>query len=253
MTDKNVKMYEGKAKILYKTNKEDVFLMRFKDDITAGNGAKHDLIQNKGALNSTISKKIFEYLHYQRGVFTHYIESPNVTEHLVKSVEIIPIEVVVRNYAAGSICRRYGLEKGYKFKTPLMEFFFKDDSLNDPLFGEDLALELGWCDRMQLRKIKEMGYNINQTMIKFWDKYNLTLVDSKVEFGVDKNGDILLADEYTLDSCRLWNEKGENLDKEIFRQEDNLEKVKSTYEYIHELIGADSIYNRRTSDVNTSV
>ena len=232
------KMYEGKAKILFKTHKDDVFLMRFKDDITAGNGAKHDLMENKGALNSTTSKKIFEYLHMQRGIFTHYIESPNVNEHLV-----------VRNYAAGSICRRYGIEQGYKFKRPLMEFFYKDDSLNDPLFGEDLAFELGWCDRIQLSKMKDMAHAVNTSMIKFWEKYNLTLVDSKVEFGVEQNGNILLADEYTLYSCRLWNEEGENLDKEIFRQEDNLEKVKSTYEYIHSLIGADSIYNRRASDL----
>ena len=243
------KMYEGKAKILFKTYEDDVFLMRFKDDITAGNGAKHDLMENKGALNSTTSKKIFEYLHLQRGIFTHYIESPNVNEHLVKNVKIIPIEVVVRNYAAGSICRRYGIDQGYKFKAPLMEFFYKDDSLNDPLFGEDLAFEMGWCNRIQLSKMKTMANTINLAMIKFWNQYNLTLVDSKVEFGVDKKGNILLADEYTLDSCRLWNEQGENLDKEIFRQEDDLEKVKSTYEYIHSLIEADSIYNRRASDI----
>ena len=148
------KMYEGKAKILYNTDDANISLMHFKDDITAGDGVKHDTMTNKGKLNCTISKKIFEYLDTCRGISTHYISSPQSNEQLVKKLHILPIEVIVRNIAAGSICKRYGVRKGHTFKTPLIELFYKCDELHDPLVRDDVVLEMEWCDALQLSKSK---------------------------------------------------------------------------------------------------
>jgi phosphoribosylaminoimidazole-succinocarboxamide synthase len=235
------KLYEGKAKILYKTDVPDVLLMKFKDDITSGNGVKKSSMQGKGAINATTSKKIFEHLETQKGISTHYIGSPKNTEHLVKDVKIIPVEVVIRNYAAGSICRRYNIESGYKFRLPLLELFYKDDDLNDPLVNEGVVLEMKWATQEDLIKMKEMANRVNQVMVQFFKKHELTLVDFKVEFGIDKDGQLVLADELTLDSMRLWDKNGENLDKELFRQDNNIEIVLDAYQFIHRIIGADEI------------
>ena len=235
------KMYEGKAKILYKTDDKEVFLMHFKDDITAGDGEKKDTMKNKGSLNCTISKKIFEYLEKQRGVHTHYISSPAVNEQLVKKVEILPVEVVIRNIAAGSICRRYGVRKGHKFNTPLLELFYKDDALKDPLVRDDVVLEMGWCTASQLAEIKREAHIVHQKMTEYWQSYDLILVDAKYEFGITCDGEIVLADEITPDSQRIWDKDGNSLDKDIFRLGDDIKKVETIYQYIHDLIHADPI------------
>ena len=235
------KMYEGKAKILYKTDDKEVFLMHFKDDITAGDGEKKDTMKNKGSLNCTISKKIFEYLEKQRGVHTHYISSPAVNEQLVKKVEILPVEVVIRNIAAGSICRRYGVRKGHKFNTPLLELFYKDDALKDPLVRDDVVLEMGWCTASQLAEIKREAHIVHQKMTEYWQSYDLILVDAKYEFGVTCDGEIILADEVTPDSQRIWDKDGNSLDKDTFRTGTDMSKVETVYQYIHDLIEADEI------------
>jgi len=240
-------LYEGKAKRIYETNDPNVYRMVFKDDITAGDGEKKDTLLNKGKLNQTISKKIFEHLHSKQigrdgsTMKTHYLSSPSVNEQLVKNLHIIPVEVIVRNFAAGSFCRRYGIEKGLKFSTPLLELFYKNDDLHDPLCSEAVAIEMGWCDPSQLRLIKEQAHILNFQMLHFWAKYGLTLVDQKFEFGMDKEGNLMLADEITPDSQRLWDKDGKSLDKDVFRKGDNMQDVSDVYNYVHKLIGADPI------------
>ena len=233
-------MYEGKAKVLYATGIPNELLMVFKDDITAGDGAKKDTMPNKGKLNCTTSKRIFEYLH-EHNVETHYQSSPEVNEQFVKQVEIIPVEVVLRNIAAGSICRRYAVDQGVIFNTPLLELFLKCDELHDPLCNEDVAVEMKWATRDQLRQMKEQAHIVHKLMTDYWAKYDLTLVDAKYEFGKDVNGNIILADEITCDSQRIWTKDGKSLDKDVFRQGDNMGDVEDVYNYIHKLIGADSI------------
>lgn len=240
MTNENFKMYEGKAKVLYATGIPNELLMVFKDDITAGDGAKKDTMPNKGKLNCTTSKRIFEYLH-EHNVETHYQSSPEVNEQFVKQVEIIPVEVVLRNIAAGSICRRYAVDQGVIFNTPLLELFLKCDELHDPLCNEDVAVEMKWATRDQLRQMKEQAHIVHKLMTDYWAKYDLTLVDAKYEFGKDVNGNIILADEITCDSQRIWTKDGKSLDKDVFRQGDNMGDVEDVYNYIHKLIGADSI------------
>ena len=234
-------MYEGKAKILYTTDDSEISLMHFKDDITAGDGEMKDTMKNKGSLNCTISKKIFEYLEKQRGVHTHYISSPAINEQLVKKVEILPVEVVIRNIAAGSICRRYGVRKGHPFKTPLLELFYKDDDLHDPLVRDDVVLEMEWCTASQLAEIKKQAHIVHARMTEYWKNYDLLLVDAKYEFGVTCDGEIVLADEITPDSQRIWDSEGNSLDKDVFRTGNKIEKVLTVYEYIHDLIEADPI------------
>ena len=248
MTTENFKMYEGKAKVLYATGVPNELLMVFKDDITAGDGAKKDTMANKGRLNCTISKKIFEYLHEHK-VKTHYLSSPETNEQFVRQVDIIPVEVVIRNISAGSICRRYAVEQGVIFRSPLLELFLKCDELHDPLVNEDVAVEMNWVTRDQLRQMKEQAHIVHKLMTDFWAKYDLILVDAKYEFGVTSSivdgvkemGEIILADEITCDSQRIWTKDGKSLDKDVFRQGDNMDDVEDVYNYIHKLIGADSI------------
>ena len=248
MTTENFKMYEGKAKVLYATGVPNELLMVFKDDITAGDGAKKDTMANKGRLNCTISKKIFEYLHEHK-VKTHYLSSPETNEQFVRQVDIIPVEVVIRNISAGSICRRYAVDQGVVFRSPLLELFLKCDELHDPLCNEDVAVEMNWVTRDQLRQMKEQAHIVHKLMTDFWAKYDLRLVDAKYEFGVTSSivdgvkeiGEIILADEITCDSQRIWTKDGKSLDKDVFRQGDNMADVEDVYNYIHKLIGADSI------------
>ena len=239
--------YEGKAKQIFETTDPLVYRMVFKDDITAGDGEKKDTLPNKGKLNQTISKKIFEYLHgcptgrYDTKINTHYISSPAVNTQLVKRLEIIPVEVIIRNFAAGSFCRRYGIDSGRKFTNPLLELFYKDDDLHDPLVNEDVVVEMNWCDISLLKEIKRQAHILNYHMQEYWAKYGLVLVDQKFEFGLDETGCVMLADEITCDSQRLWDKDGKSLDKDVFRKGDNMQDVSDVYNYVHNLIGADSI------------
>ncbi|MDT3994377.1 phosphoribosylaminoimidazolesuccinocarboxamide synthase, partial [Mammaliicoccus fleurettii] len=185
-------LYEGKAKRVFNTEQEGILRIEYKDEVTAGNGAKKDEMIGKGRLNNLITSKIFGILK-QKGVSSHFIEQISETEQLVKSVEIFPLEVVVRNVAAGSICKRLGFEKGHTFKQPLLELFYKKDELNDPLITDDHVALLNIASTEQLSTIKDEALKVNEVLSKVMNEMNLILVDYKIEFGITKDGQILLA------------------------------------------------------------
>ena len=212
-------LYEGKAKRLFKTNDEETLWVEFKDDLTAFNAVKKGSFEGKGKLNLKISTLIFKYLK-SKGIETHVIENISETEQVVKKVEIIPLEVVIRNKAAGSISKRLGFEKGQAFEKPIFEVFYKKDELNDPLLTLEHVLAMKIC-----------SLEIYEHLKNLFKAAGVDLVDFKIEFGTDKNGKILLADEISPDSCRLW-ENGESLDKDRFRQD--LGKVEESYQIILE-------------------
>ncbi len=224
-------LYEGKAKKIYETENKDEVICEFKDSLTAFNGEKADSKSGKGALNCAITTIIFEALQ-KEGIPTHLIKQIDDTKLLVKKVDIIPIEVVVRNIAAGSLSKRLGLKEGYKLPFSIVEFYYKNDELNDPLINDDHALILNLVEnKEELDKLREYGLKINDFLIKFFDKIGLILVDFKIEFGKDKDGNIILADEITPDSCRLWDKKtGKKMDKDLFRFD--LGDVKEAYQEI---------------------
>jgi phosphoribosylaminoimidazole-succinocarboxamide synthase len=211
-------LYEGKAKKIYKTDNPNEVVCEFKDSLTAFNGEKASSEAGKGELNCAITTLIFEALE-KEGIPTHLIKQIDETKQLVKKVDIIPIEVVVRNIAAGSLSKRLGLKEGVKLPFTIVEFYYKNDELNDPLINDDHAMILNLVnDRKELDILREYGRKINEFLTKFFDKIGLILVDFKVEFGKDKDGNIILADEITPDSCRLWDKKtGKKMDKDLFR------------------------------------
>ncbi|MCC4221372.1 phosphoribosylaminoimidazole-succinocarboxamide synthase [Staphylococcus saprophyticus] len=212
-------LYEGKAKRIFSTGTSDVLRVEYKDEVTAGNGVKKDFIEGKGRLNNQITSRIFNYLK-AKGLNSHFIEQISETEQLVNSVEIIPLEVVVRNIAAGSITKRLGFEKGHTFETPLVEFFYKNDDLNDPLITEDHIKLLQIADDGEIEKLKEAATEINEVLVNLMDKMNLRLVDFKIEFGRTNEGEILLADEISPDTCRIWDKQSDtNFDKDVYRED----------------------------------
>lgn len=212
-------VYEGKAKRVFSTEDEQVFRIEYKDEVTAGNGAKKDKMKGKGRLNNLITSHFFERLQ-KEGLESHFIKRLSETEQLVKKVEIIPLEVVVRNVAAGSIVKRLGFEKGQAFDAPLVEFYYKKDELNDPFISDDHVKLLHIANDEDIQKLKRQALQVNQTLIKIMDEMNLTLVDFKIEFGKDQDGKILLADEISPDTCRIWdNETKENFDKDVYRED----------------------------------
>jgi phosphoribosylaminoimidazole-succinocarboxamide synthase len=211
-------LYEGKAKRIYETDNKNEVICEFKDSLTAFNGEKTDEKSGKGALNCAITTLIFEALE-KEGIPTHLIKQIDETKQLVKKVDIILIEVVVRNIVAGSLAKRLGHKEGEKLPFTIVEFYYKNDELNDPLINDDHAMILKLVNsREELDLLREYGLKVNKFLSEFFDKVGLTLVDFKIEFGKDENGKILLADEITPDSCRLWDKKtGKKLDKDLFR------------------------------------
>jgi len=211
-------LYEGKAKRIYETDNKNEVICEFKDSLTAFNGEKADEESGKGALNCAITTLIFEALE-KEGIPTHLIKQIDETKQLVKKVDIILIEVVVRNIVAGSLAKRLGLKEGEKLPFTIVEFYYKNDELNDPLINDDHAMVLKLVDsREELDLLREYALLVNKFLSEFFDKVGLTLVDFKIEFGKDENGKIILADEITPDSCRLWDKKtGKKLDKDLFR------------------------------------
>jgi phosphoribosylaminoimidazole-succinocarboxamide synthase len=211
-------LYEGKAKKIFKTESPDQVICEFKDSLTAFNGEKASEAEGKGALNCGITAIIFEALE-KVGIPTHYIRQLSPTQLLVKRVEIIPIEVVVRNVVAGSLARRLGLPEGKELPFPIVEFYYKNDQLGDPLINDDHALILGLVQsREELEQLRKYGREVNRFLQQFFEKVGLRLVDFKIEFGKDREGNIILADEITPDSCRLWDkETGRKMDKDLFR------------------------------------
>ena len=219
-------MYEGKAKEIYATDKADEVIVYYKDDATAFNGEKKGQIEDKGVMNNAITATLFEILA-QNGVPTHFIEKLNDREQLCKKVEIVPLEVIVRNVAAGSMAKRLGLEEGTELKTTVFELSYKDDSLGDPLINDYHAVAIGATTFEELNKIYELTAKINEVLKGLFLKANINLIDFKLEFG-RYNGEIVLADEISPDTCRFWDATtGEKLDKDRFRRD--LGNVKDAY------------------------
>lgn len=211
-------IYEGKAKRIFKTEKEDEVLVYYKDDATAFNGEKKASIASKGILNNTISSIIFEMLK-EKGIKTHFVEKISDREQICKKVDIIPLEVIVRNIAAGSMAKRYGVEEGTELKNTVLEISYKNDDLGDPLMNDYHAMALGIVTKEELDYIYDQASKVNKILTEFFLNQDIKLVDFKLEFG-KLNGQILLADEVSPDTCRLWDLKTrEKLDKDRFRRE----------------------------------
>jgi len=224
-------LYEGKAKQIYSTANPDEVIIYYKDDATAGNGAKKAQFEDKGRLNSEISRMIYTDL-MKNGVKTHLIKSVNEREQLCHKVDIILLEAIVRNIAAGSLVKRIGLEEGKKLNPPILEFCYKADAFNDPLINDDHAVALGLATHEELDFIRGEMRKINDYLKALWLEVGIDLVDFKIEFGRMKDGTIVLADEISPDTCRLWDSKtGEKLDKDRFRQD--MGGVIEAYEEIH--------------------
>ncbi|MBM7650170.1 phosphoribosylaminoimidazole-succinocarboxamide synthase [Bacillus ectoiniformans] len=231
-------LYEGKAKRIYATGQKEIVWIEYKDSATAFNGEKKAEITGKGRLNNQISSLIFLKLK-ELGIPSHFIEQLSDHEQLVKHVQIIPIEVVVRNTAAGSLAKRLGLEEGMEFSQPIVEFYLKNDELGDPLLTEDHIQLLSIASTEEVKMMKEQALKINEVLLSKFDDMNIKLIDFKVEFGKDSEGNIMLADEISPDTCRFW-EKGTNrkLDKDVFRRD--LGNLVDAYTEIFERLGGNS-------------
>ncbi|WP_071458396.1 phosphoribosylaminoimidazolesuccinocarboxamide synthase [Bacillus massilinigeriensis] len=233
--EKKELMYEGKAKRIYATADEEIVLVAYKDSATAFNGEKKAEINGKGRLNNEISSLLFTMLH-ECGVPSHFVRRLSETEQLVKKVSIIPLEVIVRNVAAGSFSKRLGVEEGKPLKKPLVEFCLKDDTLGDPLMTEAQIDVLDIADEAEVALLKEKALLINEILIKFFKEIGVKLIDFKLEFGKDSEENILLADEISPDTCRLWDiETNEKLDKDVFRRD--LGNLTDAYQTIFERLG----------------
>lgn len=227
-------IYEGKAKKVYCTDESDKVVIYYKDDATAFNGEKKGQIEDKGVLNNNITAAIFQMLE-DRGVKTHFISKLSDREQLCKKVQIIPLEVIVRNVAAGSMAKRLGLEEGYKLNTTVFELSYKDDKLGDPMINDYHAVAIGISTFEELEVIYGMAANINNILREFFMRHNIKLIDFKLEFGKTKNNEIVLADEISPDTCRFWDaETNEKLDKDRFRRD--LGNVKEAYSEISKRI-----------------
>jgi len=211
------KLYEGKAKVIYKTEEEDKVIVFFKDSATAFDATKKAEIEGKGVINNTISSLLFELLE-KSGIKTHYIKKLSEREMLVWRAKRFDLEVVVRNITAGSLCKRLGLEEGLELKPPLVEFFYKNDQLHDPLVCVEHIKLLNLAEDWQVQSMKEMALKTNQVLKEFFKEHGLLLVDFKLEFGILPDGSLAIIDEISPDTCRLWDAKTrEKLDKDRFR------------------------------------
>ena len=236
MTKKEL-IYEGKAKTLFSYD-DDKIIQYFKDDATAFNKKKHEIINEKGILNNLISEFIFKYLS-ENGVENHFIERLNDREQLVKKVDIIPVEVIIRNIATGTLTKRLGIQEGLKLKKPLIEFTLKSDELDDPIISEEHIDVLEYAEKIEIKEIKEQALLINKLLLQLFSSIDIQLVDFKIEFGrliIDKT--VILADEISPDSCRLWDKSSsEKLDKDRFRK--NLGGLIDAYKEVATRLGID--------------
>nr|NNM89262.1 phosphoribosylaminoimidazolesuccinocarboxamide synthase [Bacilli bacterium] len=232
-------LYEGKAKRLFAVDQEDVVLVEFKNDATAFNGAKKGQIEHKGALNNQISTLLFDVLH-QKGIRTHFVEKLSDTEMLVKKVTIVPLEVVTRNIIAGSLSKRLGQAEGTVLKQPVVEFYYKDDALGDPLINRSHALALELATREEMDELESQALTINAILRDFLRDKGIDLIDFKLEFGRLPSGEIVLADEISPDTCRFWDlESREKLDKDRFRRD--LGNVEEAYQEIYRRIKGETL------------
>ena len=217
--EKKEQLYEGKAKKVFATDDPNLVIVSYKDDATAFNGEKKGTIAGKGAINNVMSNHMFQLLE-QQGVPTHFVEQLSDRETVVKKVSIVPLEVIVRNISAGSFAKRYGVKEGIVFDEPTFELSYKNDDLGDPLMNDYHAIALKLATREEIELIKSMTFKINEVMKQYFDTLNVTLVDFKLEFGKTADGKIVLADEISPDTCRLWDKTtGEKLDKDRFRRD----------------------------------
>lgn len=216
---KGAMLYEGKAKQVFETDNPDQVIVRFKDDATAFNAQKRGSVDLKGEMNNAITTLIFEYLN-EKGIATHFIKKIDEREQLVKKVKIIPLEMVVRNYSAGSMAQRLGVEEGIKSLNTIFDLCYKRDDLGDPLINDHHAVFLGAATYEELDEMYELTSDINDILIELFDKMNIILVDFKIEMGKDSTGKIILADEISPDTCRLWDKDTKmKLDKDRFRRD----------------------------------
>lgn len=226
MEKKNL-LYEGKAKKVYETDSPELLIVSYKDDATAFNGLKKGSITGKGVINNKMSNLLMQKLE-KSGVPTHFVEELSDRETLVKRVTILPLEVIIRNISAGSFSKRYGVDEGIVFDAPTIEFSYKNDDLGDPLLNSYHAIALGLSTADEIETVKKYAFEVNRQLKAFWESCGITLVDFKIEFGKLSDGTIVLADEISPDTCRLWDSKTkEKLDKDRFRRD--LGKTEEAY------------------------
>jgi phosphoribosylaminoimidazole-succinocarboxamide synthase len=233
MMEKREKVYEGKAKILYRTDNPDLLIQYFKDDATAFNAQKRGTIVGKGVVNCAVSSYIFRWLA-ERGVKSHFVEQKSEREMVVRAAEIVPIEVVIRNVVAGSLSTRMGLPEGQELPRPVIEYYYKRDDLGDPMINEDHVDVFGLAKPAELREIHDAAAKVNALLVPFLAERRLKLIDFKLEYGRHR-GEILLCDEITPDGCRFWDmTTGERLDKDRFRRD--LGRVEESYQEVRRRI-----------------
>lgn len=227
----NILLYSGKAKNLFSTEDENVIIAQYKDQATALNGVKREQIAGKGQLNNQISSLIFQKLN-AAGVATHFIKKISETEQLNKKVKIIPLEVVLRNVTAGSFSKRFGVKEGIQLEKPIVEFYYKNDDLDDPFINDEHVKFLKLVNDEDIAYIKAETRRINKLLSDWFHQIGLKLIDFKLEFGFDKDGKIILADEFSPDNCRLWDAQGHHMDKDVFRR--GLGELTDVYEVVWE-------------------
>lgn len=228
-------LYEGKAKKVYTTEDENLYIVDYKDDATAFNGLKKGQISGKGIVNNKMSNYLMQIME-KHGIPTHFVEEISDRETVVKKVKIIPLEVIVRNIAAGSFSKRLGVEEGSPLKTTILEYCYKDDALGDPLINDYHAMALGIATREDLDTIADLTFRVNEVLKAYFAGINIELVDFKIEFGRTPDGQIILADEISPDTCRLWDaDTHEKLDKDRFRRD--LGNVEEAYKEVFKRIG----------------
>ncbi len=232
--EKRELLYEGKAKKVYTTEDPDVLIVDYKDDATAFNGLKKGTITGKGVVNNRMTNKVFQILE-SKGVPTHYIQELSDRETAVKKVEIVPLEVIIRNVAAGSFSKRLGVEEGTKFTAPTLEFSYKNDDLGDPLINDYFAIALNLATREEIETITKYAFKVNEVLKEYFMQANIELIDFKIEFG-RYHGQIILADETSPDTCRLWDATThEKLDKDRFRRD--MGNVEEAYNEVFKRLG----------------
>ncbi len=233
--EKLEQLYEGKAKKVFATDDPEAVLVSYKDDATAFNGLKKGTIAGKGVINNRMSNFLMKMLE-KDGIPTHYIEEINDRETLVRKVRIVPLEVIVRNVVAGSLCKRVGAPEGTPLRRPVLEYCYKNDELGDPMVNESHILAMGWADEGTMQKIASYSLRINQLLCAYFKGIRIDLIDFKLEFGITGSGKLVLADEISPDTCRFWDsETHEKLDKDRFRRD--LGGVEDAYREVSRRLG----------------
>ncbi len=234
--EKRDELYSGKAKSVYKTDDPDLFVLHFRNDTSAFDGTKVEKLTDKGKVNNIFNAFIMEKLE-QAGIKTHFVKQLSETESLVKKLDMIPVECVVRNLAAGSICKRYGIPEGQEISPPTFEFFLKNDELHDPMINDYHIASFGWADPAHIEEMKKLTFKVNEVLKGLFEQGNMLLVDYKLEFGLS-DGELLLGDEFSPDGCRIWDaETRRKMDKDRFRQD--LGDVIETYKEVGARLGID--------------